>query len=155
MLQLFHWHNFSITSLTVFKASVSIKQQQNCVAATNCKIVFLKHFPLLPSWDDKTKFCNLRINFFIYCRLFFFFADLSEVAVNHLKKARSEIWPKRRERRNNTKLPRWEQKSAINKKIISQIKKPHLKMIPIKDKILQLQNYRMDSSFCNFFIDSI
>ena len=29
-------------------------------------------------------------------------------------------------------------KSAINKKINSQIKKPHLKMIPIKD------NYKMD-----------
>ena len=35
-------------------------------------------------------------------------AFLSEVAVNHLKKARSEIWPKRSERRNNNKkkLPR-------------------------------------------------
>ena len=32
------------------------------------------------------------------------------------------------------KLPRWEKKFAINKKINSQIKKPHLKMIPIKDK---------------------
>ena len=38
-------------------------------------------------------------------------AFLSEVAVNHLKKARGEIWPKRSERRNNTKkLPRWGQK---------------------------------------------
>ena len=30
-------------------------------------------------------------------------AFLSEVAVHHLKKARGEIWPKRSERRNNTK----------------------------------------------------
>ena len=41
---------------------------------------------------------------------------LSDVAVNHLKKARGEIWPKRSERRNNTKKtkqenqPRWGQK---------------------------------------------
>ena len=34
-------------------------------------------------------------------------AFLSEVAVNHLKKARGEIWPKHSERRNNTKkIPR-------------------------------------------------
>ena len=31
---------------------------------------------------------------------------LSEVAVNHLKKARGEIWLKRSERRNNTKNPK-------------------------------------------------
>ena len=36
----------------------------------------------------------------------------SEVAVNHLKKARGEIWPKRSERR----------KSAINKKIILRLR---------------------------------
>ena len=30
-------------------------------------------------------------------------AFLSEVAANHLKKARGEMWPKRSERRNNTK----------------------------------------------------
>ena len=33
-------------------------------------------------------------------------AFLSEVAVDHLKKARGEIWPKRSEK-NNKKLPRW------------------------------------------------
>ena len=55
------------------------------------------------------------------------------VAVNHLKKARGEIWPKRSERRNNTKTQDEDKKSAINKKNNSQIKKPHLKMIPIKD----------------------
>ena len=32
-----------------------------------------------------------------------------------------------------------DKKSAINKKINSQIKKPHLKMIPIKDKKYPLQ----------------
>ena len=43
-------------------------------------------------------------------------AFLSEVAVNHLKKARSEIWPKRSEKRNNTKNYQDEdKKSAINK----------------------------------------
>ena len=64
-------------------------------------------------------------------------AFLSEVSVNHLKKARGEIWPKRSERRNNTKNYEDEdKKSTINKKKInSQIKKPHLKMIPIKDNI--------------------
>ena len=62
---------------------------------------------------------------------------LSEVAVNHLKKARGEIWPKRSERRNNTKKPYQDEdkKSAINKKNNSQIKKPHLKMIPIKRQL--------------------
>ena len=53
--------------------------------------------------------------------------------LNHLKKARGEIWPKRSERRNNTKTSKMRTESAINKKINSQIKKPHLKMIPIKD----------------------
>ena len=46
-------------------------------------------------------------------------AFLSEVAVNHLKKARGEIWPKRNERRNNTKKKNFQdedKKSAINKK---------------------------------------
>ena len=39
-----------------------------------------------------------------------------EVAVNHLKKARGEIWPKRSESRNNTKNYQDEdKKSAINK----------------------------------------
>ena len=52
--------------------------------------------------------------------------------VNHLKKALGKIWPKRSERGNN--YPDVDKKSAINKKINSQIKKPHLKMIPIKDK---------------------
>ena len=44
--------------------------------------------------------------------------------VNHLKKARGEIWPKRSERRNNTKNYQDEdKKSAINKnkKIYSQV----------------------------------
>ena len=36
---------------------------------------------------------------------------LSEVAVNHLKKARGEIWPKRCERRNNTKTTKMRTKS--------------------------------------------
>ena len=36
---------------------------------------------------------------------------LSEVAVNHLKKARGEIWPKRSERRNNTKTTKMRTKS--------------------------------------------
>ena len=31
---------------------------------------------------------------------------LSEVAVNHLKKARGEIWPKRSEEETTQKLPR-------------------------------------------------
>ena len=48
-------------------------------------------------------------------------AFLSEVAVNHLKKARGEIWPKRSERRNHIKKDEGK-KSAINKKNNSQIK---------------------------------
>ena len=43
-------------------------------------------------------------------------AFLSEVALNHLKKARGEIWPKRSEKRNNTKTTKMrKKKSAINK----------------------------------------
>ena len=38
-------------------------------------------------------------------------AFLSEVAVNHLKKARGEIWPKPSERRNNTKSTEMRTKS--------------------------------------------
>ena len=38
-------------------------------------------------------------------------AFLSEVAVNHPKKARGEIWPKRCERRNNTKTTKMRTKS--------------------------------------------
>ena len=65
---------------------------------------------------------------------------LSEIAVNHLKKARGENWPKHSERRNNTKNYQDEdKKSSIyiykKKKINSQIKKPYLKMIPIKCNI--------------------
>ena len=55
------------------------------------------------------------------------------VAVNHLKKARGEIWPKRSERRNNTKTTKMGTKSPQLIKINTQFKKPHLKMIPIKD----------------------
>ena len=45
------------------------------------------------------------------------FVGFTEVAVNHLKKARGEIWPKRSERRNNTKKTYQDEdkKSAINK----------------------------------------
>ena len=60
-------------------------------------------------------------------------AFLSEVVVNHLMKARGEIWPKHREEETTQKNYQDEvKKSAINKKINSQIKKPHLKIIPIK-----------------------
>ena len=38
-------------------------------------------------------------------------AFLSEVAVNHLKKARGEIWPNRSERRNNTKTTKMRTKT--------------------------------------------
>ena len=55
---------------------------------------------------------------------------------NHLKKARGEIWPKRSERRNNTKTTKMRTKSLPQIKINSQIKKPHLKMIPIKDNYI-------------------
>ena len=47
-------------------------------------------------------------------------AFLSEVAVNHMKKARGEIWPKRREGETTTKKKQKnyqdeDKKSAINK----------------------------------------
>ena len=73
----------------------------------------------------ETRLLNLRINFFIYCGLFVLIlvvfcvvsSFLSKVVVNHLKKARGEIWPKRSERRNNTKNYQDEdKKSAIKKK---------------------------------------
>ena len=52
----------------------------------------------------------------------------------YLKKASAEIWPKCSEEETTQKKTYQDedQKSAINK-IHSQIKKPHLKMIPIKD----------------------
>ena len=91
----------------------------------------------------------LVVYFFLCC---FFF---------HYVSARFHLWPSsgdftatsdRNERRNNTKkqnkkkkLPRWGQKkSAINKKINSQIKKPHLKMIQLKTMLYL---------FCLFFLD--
>ena len=47
-------------------------------------------------------------------------AESCKVAINHLKKARGEIWPKRSERRNNTKTtmmrtksPQWKQTTLI------------------------------------------
>ena len=43
-------------------------------------------------------------------------AFLSEVAVNHLKKARGEIWPKRSEKKQKKKYQDEDKKSAINKK---------------------------------------
>ena len=36
-----------------------------------------------------------------------------------------------------------DKKSAMNKKINSQIKKPHLKMIPIKDKYVKLNTIKI------------
>ena len=41
--------------------------------------------------------------------------DSSEIAVNHLKKARGEIWPKRNEKRNNTKTTKMRTKSPQKK----------------------------------------
>ena len=43
--------------------------------------------------------------------LFTLFQFLSEIAVNHPKKARAEIWPKRSDRRNNTKTTKMRTKS--------------------------------------------
>ena len=52
---------------------------------------------------------------------------------------------RKKKQHKKKKLPRWGQKkSAINKKINSQIKKPHLKMIPIKKK--KKNNSRLRSS---------
>ena len=77
------------------------------------------------NWNHfEMRLLNLRINFYLLQTLcphlscfFFVFCFLSEVAVNHLKKARDEIWPKRSEWRINTKkrkkkkkLLRWGQK---------------------------------------------
>ena len=61
-------------------------------------------------------------------------AFLSEVAVNPLKKARGEIWPRHSEKETTQNYQDEDKKSVINKKYKKfQIKKPHLKMIPIKD----------------------
>ena len=50
-------------------------------------------------------------------------ALLSEVAVNHLKKARGEIWPKRSEKKKQHKNYQDEdKKSAINKKLILRLR---------------------------------
>ena len=45
-------------------------------------------------------------------------AFLSEVAVNHLKNARGEIWPKRSEEETTKNYHDEDKKSAINKKLI-------------------------------------
>ena len=62
-------------------------------------------------------------------------AFLSDVTVNHLKKARGEFWPKRSEEETTQKLPRWGQKSAKMKKLILRLRSLISKILPIKDKI--------------------
>ena len=71
---------------------------------------------------------------------------------------RDEIWPERSERRNTKTTKMRTKKSAINKKINSQIKKPHLKMIPIKRQkifilhLLQSINNKIFIVFHLFFL---
>ena len=71
-------------------------------------------------------------------------AFLSEVAVNPLKTARGEIWPKRRGK-NNKKLPRRGQKSAI-KLILSDYYIQHVQM----DSTNRVQI--LDRTLCTFTI---
>ena len=52
----------------------------------------------------------------------------------HLKKARGEICPKRSEKKQQQNYQDEDKKSAIKKKINSQIKKPYLKRIHNQDK---------------------
>ena len=68
-------------------------------------------------WELIFIYCGLfvliLVGFFFFCVLFLLSLSfgqisplaffLSAVAVNHLKKVRGEIWPKRSEKRNNTK----------------------------------------------------
>ena len=66
---------------------------------------------------------NLRINFYLLRKAVITGDTVTRLTIpirghgkNHLKKARGEIWPKRNERRNNTKNYQDEdKKSAINK----------------------------------------
>ena len=58
--------------------------------------------PHLVSFCVVSSFTTFRPNFT---------SGLSEVVVNHLKKARGEIWPKLSERRNNTKTNKMRTKS--------------------------------------------
>ena len=61
-------------------------------------------------------------------------ALLSEVAVNHLKTARGEIWPKRNEKKQPQKKKKTtKMRTKVRNKINIQIKKPHFKKgFPIK-----------------------
>ena len=64
-------------------------------------------------------------------------AFLSEVAVNHLKKARGEVWPKRSEKKKNKKKKHKnyqdeDKKSAMKKKLILRLRSLISKGFPIK-----------------------
>ena len=82
-------------------------------------------FTLVFNWNHfEMRLLNLKINFYIlrtFCPHLGSFCGVSSFTtfrpnLNHLKKARGEMWPKRSERRNNTKNYQDEDtKSAINK----------------------------------------
>ena len=60
-------------------------------------------FVIVFNWNHfEMRFLNLRINFYLL-RTFCPHLGSFFVFFNHLKMARGEIWPKRSERRNNTK----------------------------------------------------
>ena len=72
-------------------------------------------YGLVFNWNHfEMRLFNLRINFYLlrtFCPHLGWVFFLSEVAVNHLKKARGEIWPKRSERNNTKKTTKMRTKS--------------------------------------------
>ena len=81
-------------------------------------------FVLVFNWNHfEMRLLNLRINFYLlrtfcphlgsFCVVSFtsFTIPIRGRGKNHLKKARGEIWPKRSERRNNTKTTKMRTKS--------------------------------------------
>ena len=66
------------------------------------RLYLLRHGPRRAIKDGFFGFINLYLFFQSRDRTEFLYLSLIGIAVNHLKKARGEIWPKRSERRNNT-----------------------------------------------------
>ena len=83
----------------------------------------MKGIVIVFNWNHfETRLLNLRINFYLLRTLVLIL--VSEVAVNHLKKARGEIWPKRCDRRNNTHTHTQKKKTKKKKNFQDEDKSP-------------------------------
>ena len=101
-----------IRIINLFPSCYAFLKNQKTRKKINCIVFNWNHFEM--------RLLNLRINFlifflFIYCGLFVLILVVFVLFLLPLKKARGEIWPKRSERRNNTKITKMKtKKSAIN-----------------------------------------